>query len=55
MTKLNDRQIAITLAALRYMQQQLSISPMFAATHMEKDPIVTQEEIDEICEAINFD
>ncbi len=54
MTHLTDRQLAITLAALRYIQGHLYESPMFAAERLfEKDPIVKPEEIDEICDLIN--
>lgn len=54
MIQLTDRQLAITLAGLRYIQGHLYESPMFAAGHLfEKDPIVKPEEIDEICDLIN--
>lgn len=54
MTQLTDRQLAITLAALRYIQGHLCESPMFAAEHLySSDPIVKPEEIDEICDLIN--
>lgn len=54
MTQLTDRQLAITLASLRYIQGHLYESPMFAAEHLfDKDPIVKPEEIDDICDLIN--
>lgn len=54
MTQLTDRQLAITLAALRYIQSHLYESPMFAAEHLfDEDPIVKPEEIDDICDLIN--
>lgn len=54
MTHLTDRQLTITLAALRYIQGHLYDSPMFAAEQLrDSDPIVKPEEIDEICDLIN--
>jgi hypothetical protein len=54
MTRLTDRQLAITLASLRYIQGHLYESPMFAAEHLySSDPIVKPEEIDEICDLVN--
>lgn len=54
MKQLTDRQLAITLAALRYIQGHLYESPMFAAEHLERqEPIVKPEEIDTICDIIN--
>lgn len=50
---LSDRQVAITLAALRYIQERIDLSPMFAMFHLEGDPIVTEQEIDAICDIIN--
>lgn len=53
--ELNNRQTAITIAALRYLQQALQQSPLFAAEHLENNPFVSQEEIDTIVEQINLD
>jgi hypothetical protein len=52
--QLNDRQTAITLASLRYVQERVRTSPMFAAMYVDDNPIVTAEEIDSICETLNF-
>lgn len=53
---MNSRQTAITLAALRRLQQQVDTSPMVAGDHLEsegEDPLVKAEEIDEICYLVN--
>jgi hypothetical protein len=52
--QLTDRQIAITLAALRHFQEHIAIDPLIKFTQLDEDTILTQEEIDTICETINF-
>lgn len=54
MQQLTNKQIAITLAALRYFQEHLNIDPLIRFTQLDDFSIPIKKEIDTICEIINF-
>jgi hypothetical protein len=51
--RMNDRELATVLAALRYWQQDLAENDSPISEHFAEHTPLTVEEIDDLCERLN--